>query len=333
MKLSKYVLGLSILATMVSCGQKLTTDDANALTSVAPSVVDASIQRIGGVAADLNSTPINLEPLTKLSTVFARAFAPEVANILAKNNASNLLTSSLKASLQNLRSGRVETMQARAGSSCGQDANQADADSDGIPDSIVNYAYDCLSNGVQTTGTITVKDNYTTGNGDGPYEVHIKKLKVLDVNPQSSDFNVSITLDLDLDLKSTTAPYAVSEGISITLKPDDTKSDFVTVGFSSSLKYTPDSTSNPFNGQGAIDSSSSFNFAYNVKDNAGKTFQANKTFKLTANVHRNKPACASGGDVEMDSGSIQFSDDVGNYVRTTSVSCNSSSWTWETNVK
>jgi hypothetical protein len=332
MKLSRFVLGLSVLALTVSCGQKLTTDDANLLKSVAPSVVDASIQKIGGVDAGLDGAPINLEPLTKLPTIFARAYAPEVASILAKTNASNLLTSSLKASLQNLRSGRAQTMQARAGSSCGQDANQADADADGIPDSIINYPYDCLSNGVQTTGTITVKDNYTTGNGDGPYEVHIKKLKVLDVNPQSTTFNTSITLDLDLDLKSTTAPYAVSEGISITLKPDDTKPELVTVGFTSSLKYAPDNTSNPFNGQGNVDSSSSVNFAYKLTDDTGKTFQANKTFKLTANVHRNKPGCAS-GDVEIDSGNVQFSDDAGNYVRTTSVSCNSSGWTWETNVK
>jgi hypothetical protein len=59
----------------------------------------------------------------------------------------------------------------------------------------------------------------------------------------------------------------------------------------------------------------------------------NKTFKLTANVHRNKPACASGGDVEMDSGNIQFSDDAGNSVKTSNVSCTSSNWTWITNVK
>jgi hypothetical protein len=328
MRFSRYVLCLSVLGLLVSCSQKLTADDANALTSVAPSVVDASIQRIGGVSAGLNAAPINLEPLAKLPTVFARAYAPEIAAMLAKTNTLNLLASSLKASLQNLRPGRVQTMQARAGSSCGQDANQADADADGIPDSIINYPYDCLSNGVQTTGTI----NYTTGNGDGPYEVHIKKLKVLDVNPQSTTFNTSITLDLDLDLKSTTAPYAVSEGISITLKPDDTKPELVTVGFTSSLKYAPDNTSNPFNGQGNVDSSSSVNFAYKLTDDTGKTFQANKTFKLIANVHRNKPGCAS-GDVEIDSGNVQFSDDAGNYVRTTSVSCNSSGWTWETNVK
>jgi hypothetical protein len=329
MNLSRFVLGLSVLALTVSCGQKITTDDANLLKDIAPSVVDASIQKIGGVDAGLDGAPINLEPLAKLPTIFARAFAPEVASILAKTNASNLLTSSLKASLQNLRPGRVQTMQARAGSSCGQDANQADADQDGIPDSIINYPYDCLSSGVQTTGTITVKDN---SNGDGPYEVHIKKLKALDVNPQSSSFNVSIILDLDLNLKSDTPPYAVSEGISITLKPNDTKSEFATVGFTSSLKYTPDSTSNPFNGQGDVESSSSFNFAYNLKDDTGKTFQGNKTFKLAVNVHRNKPGCTS-GDVEIDSGNVQFSDDAGNYVRTTSVSCNSSSWTWETNVK
>jgi hypothetical protein len=332
MKLSGLVL-IAVLGLMVSCGQKLTTEDAVALKSVAPSVVDASIQKIGGVGVGLDAAPIDLEPLAKLPTVFAQAYAPEVAAMLAKTNMSNLLTSSLKASLQNLRPGRVQTMQARAGSSCGQDANQADADADGIPDSIINYPYDCLSGGVQTTGTITVKDNYTTGNGDGPYEVHIKKLKVLDVNPQSTTFNTSITLDLDLDLKSTTAPYAVSEGISITLKPDDTKPEFATVGFNSSLKYTPGDNANPFNGVGTIESSSSFNFAYNVKDNAGKTFQANKTFKLTANVHRNKSACASGGDVEMDSGTIQFSDDSGNYVKTSNVSCNSSSWTWDTSIK
>jgi hypothetical protein len=329
MKLSRIALSVSVLALMVSCGQKLTTDDANALTSVAPSVVDASIQKIGGVAADLNSSPINLEPLTKLPTVFARAFAPEVASILAKTNASTLLTSSLKASLQNLHSGRVQTMQATGnGSSCGQDANQADGDGDGIPDSIINYPYDCLSNGVQTTGTITVKDN---SNGDGPYEVHIKKLKALDVNPQSPDYKVSVIVDLDLDLKSSTPPYAVSEGISITIKPDDTKPEFVTVGFTSSLKYTPDNTSSPFNGQGNVESSSSFNFAYKLTDNAGKMLQANKTFKLTANVHRNDVAC-SGQDTKIDSGSVQFSDDAGGYVRTTSVSC-TSAWTWETNVK
>jgi hypothetical protein len=332
MKFSRYVLSLSVLVLMVSCPQKLTTDDANALTSVAPSVVDASIQKIGGVSAGLNSSPINLEPLTKLPTVFARAFAPEVASILVKTNTSNLLTSSLKASLQNLGSGRAQTMQARAGSSCGQDANQADGDGDGIPDSIVNYVYDCLSNGVQTTGTITIKDNYTTGTGDGPYEVHVKKLKVVDVNPQSSSFNLSISLDLDLDLKSTTPPYAVSEAISITIKPDDTKSEFATVGFSSSLKYAPDSTSNPFNGQGTVNSISSVNFSYKLIDDTGKTAQAAKTFKLTANVHRNKPGCSS-GDVEIDSGNVQFSDDASNYVKTTSVSCNSSSWTWETNIK
>ncbi len=332
MKLSGIVLSVSVLALMVSCGQKLTTEDANALTSVAPSVVDASIQKIGGVGASLNSSPIDLEPLTKLPTIFARAFAPEVASVLAKTSASNLLTSSLKASLQNLGSGRVQTMQTKAGSSCGQDANQADADQDGIPDSIVNYAYDCLSNGVQTTGTITVKDNYLTGTGDGPYEVHVKKLKALDVNPQSSTFKVSIGLDLDLDLKSTTPPYAVSEAISITIKPDDSKSEFATVGFSSGLKYTPDSTSNPFNGQGTVNSISSVNFSYKLTDDTGKTAQAAKIFKLTANVHRNKPGCSS-GNVEIDSGSVQFSDDAGNYVKTTSVSCNSSGWTWETNVK
>jgi hypothetical protein len=329
MKLNGFVLSISVLALIVSCGQKLTTDDANALTSVAPSVVDASIQRIGGVGVSVNSSPINLEPLTKLPTVFARAFAPEVASMLTKTNASNLLTSSLKTSLENLHPGRVQTMQGTGnGSSCGQDANQADADADGIPDSIINYPYDCLSNGVQTTGTITVKDN---SNGDGPYEVHIKKLKALDVNPQSSSFNVSIILDLDLNLKSDTPPYAVSEGISITLKPDDTKPEFVTVGFTSSLKYTPDSTSNPFNGQGNVESSSSFNFAYNLKDNAGKTFQANKTFKLAVNVHRDDVAC-SGQDEKIDRGNVQFSDDAGSYVRTTSVSC-TSNWTWETNVK
>jgi hypothetical protein len=328
MKLSRCVFGFTVLALTVSCGQKLTTEDANALTSVAPSVVDASIQKIGGVGASLNSSPINLEPLTKLPTVFARAFAPEVASILAKTNASTLLTSSLKASLQNLHSGRVQTMQARAGSSCGQDANQADADQDGIPDSIINYPYDCLSNGVQTTGTITVKDN---SNGDGPYEVHIKKLKALDVNPQSPDYKVSVIVDLDLDLKSSTPPYAVSEGISITIKPDDTKPEFVTVGFTSSLKYTPDNTSSPFNGQGNVESSSSFNFAYKLTDNAGKMLQANKTFKLTANVHRDDVACA-GKDEKIDSGNVQFSDDAGGYVRTTSVSC-ISAWTWETNVK
>jgi hypothetical protein len=328
MKLSNYVLGVSILTLLVSCGQKLTTDDTNALTSVAPSVVDASIQRIGGVAAGLDSAPINLEPLTKLPTVFARAFAPEVASILAKTNTSNLLTSSLKASLQNLRPGRVQTMQARAGSSCGQDANQADGDGDGIPDSVINYVYDCLSQGVQTTGTITIKDN---SNGDGPYEVHIKQLKAVDVNPQSPDYKVAVIVNLDLDLKSTTSPYAVSEGISITIKPDDTKPEFATVGFTSSLKYTPDNTSNPFNGQGTVDSTSSFNFAYKLTDNAGKMLQANKTFKLTANVHRDDVAC-SGQDTKIDSGSVQFSDDAGGYVRTTSVSC-IGAWNWETNVK
>ena len=276
MKLSGIALSVSVLALIVSCGQKLTTDDANALTSVAPSVVDASIQKIGGVGVGLSSSPINLEPLTKLPTVFARAFAPQVASILAKTNASNLLSSSLKASLQNLGSGRIQTMQARAGSSCGQDANQADADQDGIPDSIVNYPYDCLSNGVQTTGTITVKDN--SPNGDGPYEVHIKNLKALD---QTS--NASIVLGLDLNLKSDTPPYSASEGFSITLKPDDTKPEFATVGFTSNLKYTPDSTANPFNGQGNVESISSFTFAYNLKDDTGKRFQANKTFKLAVN--------------------------------------------------
>ncbi len=328
MKLISFVLGLSVLALTVSCGQKLTTDDANLLKSVAPSVIDASIQKIGGVDAGLDGAPINLEPLTKLPTIFARAYAPEIAAMLAKTNTSNLLTSSLSASLQNLRSGRVQTMQARAGSSCGQDANQADADADGIPDSIVNYPYDCLSNGVQTTGTITVKDN---SNGDGPYEVHIKKLKALDVNPQSTTFNTSIGLDLDLNLKSDTPPYSASEGFSITLKPDDTKPEFLTVGFNSSLKYTPDSTSNPFNGQGKVESSSSFNFAYNLTDNTGKRFQANKTFKLAVNVHRNDVAC-SGQDEKIDSGNVQFSDDAGSYVRTTSVSC-TSAWTWENNIK
>jgi hypothetical protein len=328
MKLSGIALSVSVLALMVSCGQKLTTDDANALTSVAPSVVDASIQKIGGVGVGLSSSPINLEPLTKLPIIFARAFAPEVASMLTKTNASNLLTSSLKASLQNLRSGKVQTMQTRAGSSCGQDANQADTDQDGIPDSIVNYVYDCLSQGVQTSGMITIKDN---SNGDGPYEVHVKKLKALDVNPQSSSYKVSIILDLDLNLKSDTPPYSASEGISITLKPDDTKSEFVTVGFTSSLKYTPDNTSNPFNGQGNVDSNSSFNFAYNLTDNTGKTFQANKTFKLTVNVHRDDVAC-SGRDEKIDRGNVQFSDDAGGYVRTTSVSC-TSDWTWETNVK
>jgi hypothetical protein len=329
MKLSGFVLSISVLALMVSCGQKLTTDDAGALESVAPSVVDASIQRIGGVAVGVSSSPINLEPLTKLPTVFARAFAPEVANILAKTNASNLLTSSLKTSLQNLRPGRVQIMQATGGgSSCGQDANQADGDGDGIPDSVISYVYDCLSQGVQTTGTITIKDN---SNGDGPYEVHVKQLKAVDVNPQSPDYKVAVIVDLDLDLKSTTSPYAVSEGISITIKPDDTKPEFARVGFTSSLKYTPDNTSNPFNGQGNVDSTSSFNFAYKLTDNAGKMLQANKTFKLTANVHRNDVACA-GKDEKIDSGSVQFSDDAGGYVRTTSVSC-TSAWTWETNVK
>ncbi len=329
MKLSGFILSISVLGLLVSCGQKLTTDDTNALTSVAPSVVDASIQRIGGVGVGVNSSPINLEPLTKLPTVFARAFAPDVASILAKTNASNLLTSSLSASLQNLKSGRVQTTQATGtGSSCGQDANQADADADGIPDSIVNYAYDCLSGGVQTTGTITVKDN---SNGDGPYEVHIKKLKALDVNPQSTTFKTSIILDLDLNLKSDTPPYAASEGFSITLKPDDTKPEFLTVGFSSSLKYTPNDNLKPFNGQGTVESSSSFTFAYNLTDNTGKRFQANKTFKLAVNVHRNDVAC-SGQDEKIDGGNVQFSDDAGGYVRTTSVSC-TAAWTWETNVK
>ncbi len=213
MRLSGFVLSMSVLVLMVSCVQKMTVEDASALTSVAPSVVDASIQKIGGVAVGINSAPIDLEPLATLPTVFARAFAPEVSAMLTKTNASNLLTSSLKANLQNLQSAQVQTMQARAGSSCGQDANQADPDADGIPDSILNYVYDCLSNGVQTTGTITIKDN---SNGDGPYEVHVKKLKALDVNPQSTTFNVSVSLDLDLNLQSATPPYAVSEGISIT---------------------------------------------------------------------------------------------------------------------
>ncbi len=329
MKLSRFVLSISVLALTVSCGAKLTTDDANALTSVAPSVVDASIQKIGGVATSLNSVPINLEPLTKLPTVFARAFAPEVAGMLTKTNASNLLTSSLKASLQNLRPGRVQIMQATGnGSSCGQDANQADADQDGIPDSVINYVYDCLSQGVQTTGTITIKDN---SNGDGPYEVHVKQLKAVDVNPQSPDYKVAVIVNLDLDLKSATPPYAVSEGISITIKPDDTKPEFITVGFTSSLKYTPDSNTSPFNGQGNVESSSSFNFAYKLTDDAGKMLQANKTFKLTADVHRNDAACA-GRDEKIDRGNVQFSDDAGGYVRTTSVSC-ISAWTWETNVK
>ncbi len=323
MKLSGFVLSISVVALMVSCGQKLTTDDANALTNVAPSVIDASIQKIGGVAVGLSSTPINLEPLTKLPTIFARAFAPEVASILAKTNASNLLSSSLKANLQNLGSGRVETMQARAGSSCGQDANQADADQDGIPDA-VNYVYDCISLGVKTTGSIVIKDN--SPNGDGPYEVHIKNLKALD---QTS--NASVILGLDLNLKSDTPPYSASEGFSITLKPDDNKPEFVTVGFTSNLKYTPDSTLNPFNGQGTVESNSSFTFAYNLKDDTGKTFQANKTFKLAVNVHRNDVAC-SGRDEKIDGGNVQFSDDAGGFVRTTSVSC-TSNWTWETNVK
>jgi hypothetical protein len=323
MKLSGIALSVSVLALMVSCGQKLTTEDANALTSVAPSVVDASIQKIGGVGVGLSSSPINLEPLTKLPTVFARAFTPEVASVLAKTNASNLLTSSLKASLQNLGSGRAQTMQARAGSSCGQDANQADADQDGIPDN-VNYVYDCISLGVKTTGSIIIKDN--SPNGDGRYEVHVKNLKALD---QTS--NASITLGLDLVLKSDTPPYAASEGFSITLKPDDTKPEFITVGFTSSLKYTPDSTSNPFNGQGNVDSISSFTFAYNLIDDTGKRFQANKTFKLAVNVHRNDVAC-SGRDEKIDGGNVQFSDDAGGFVRTTSVSC-TSAWTWETNVK
>ena len=323
MKFSRIVLCLSVLVLLVSCPQKLTTDDANALKDVAPSVIDASIQKIGGVAASLTSAPINLEPLTKLPNVFARAFAPEVAAMLAKTNAANLLTSSLKASLQNLHPGRVQTMQARAGSSCGQDANQADADQDGIPDN-VNYTYDCLSVGVLTTGNIIIKDN--SANGDGPYEVHIKQLKAVDQTNKAS-----VALSLDLNLKSDTPPYAASEGFSITLKPDDTKPEFITVGFTSSLKYTPDSTLNPFNGQGTVESSSSFNFAYNVKDNTGKTFQANKTFKLTVNVHRDDVAC-SGRDEKIDRGNVQFSDDAGGFVRTTSVSC-TSDWTWETNVK
>jgi hypothetical protein len=329
MKLSRFVLSISVLALMVSCGQKLTTEDADALKSVAPSVVDASIQKIGGVGVSLSSAPIDLEPLTKLPTVFARAYAPEVANILAKTNASTLLTSSLKTAFQGLRGGQVQTMQTRAGNACGSDASQVDVDQDGIPD-LVDYPYDCLSGGVLTTGTIIIKDNYipTTGNGDGPYEVHIKNFKAIDQTSKAS-----VALSLDLDLKSTTPPYAASEGISITIKPDDTKPEFVRVGFTSSLKYTPDDNANPFNGVGTIDSNSSFNFAYNLKDNTGKTLQANKTFKLTANVHRNKPGCASGGDVEMDSGTIQFSDDAGNYVKTSNVSCNSSGWTWDTSIK
>jgi hypothetical protein len=324
MKLNGFVLSISVVALMVSCGQKLTTEDADALKSVAPSVVDASIQKIGGVGVGLDSSPINLEPLTKLPTVFARAFAPEVANILAKTTASNLLTSSLKTSLQNLRPGRVQIMQSTGGnSSCGQDANAADGDQDGIPDN-VNYTYDCLSTGVLTTGNIIIKDN--SPNGDGPYEVHLKQLKAVDQTNKAS-----IALSLDLNLKSDTPPYSATEGFSITLKPDDTKPEFVTVGFSSSLKYTPDSTSSPFNGQGNVESTSSFNFAYNLTDDTGKRFQANKTFKLAVNVHRDDAAC-SGRDEKIDRGNVQFSDDAGGYVRTTSVSC-TSAWTWETNVK
>jgi hypothetical protein len=324
MKLSGFVLGTTVLVLMVSCGSKLTTDDANALTSVAPSVVDASIQKIGGVAVGLSSSPINLDPLTKLPIVFARAFAPEVASILAKTNASNLLTSSLKTSLQNLGSDRAQTMQATGnGSSCGQDANPIDADGDGILDN-VNYPYDCVSLGVKTTGTIIIKDN--SPNGAGPYEVHLKNLKAVDLTS-----NVSVSLNLDLNLKSDTPPYAATEGVSITLKPDDTKPEFATVGFTSSLKYTPDSTSNPFNGQGNVESTSSFTFAYNLTDDTGKRFQANKTFKLAVNVHRDDAAC-SGRDEKINRGNVQFSDDAGGYVRTTSVSC-TSAWTWETNVK
>ena len=320
MKFHKFVLSATTLILVVSCGSKLTKSDADALAGVGPEAVNATIQKIGGVGVSASSVPVDLEPLLKLPAAFARAYAPEVANMLAKDNASQLLTSSLNSALQGLKGSRVQTMRAtRAGTNCGQNANLADADQDGIPDSIVNYVYDCLSSGVLTTGTINVKDK---SNGDGPYEVHLKQLKAVD---QSS--KVSVSLNLDLDLKSDTPPYAVAEGISITIKPDDSKADFATVGLSSSLKYTPDNTQNPFNGQGLIDLGAGFNFAYKLG-----TEQANKTFKLIASVHRNQSGCF-GSDGEVDSGNIQFSDDAGNFVRTTAVACNSSGWGWETNVK
>jgi hypothetical protein len=325
MKFHKFVLSATALLLVVSCGSKLTKGDADALAGVGPEAVNATIQKIGGVGVDATSAPIDLEPLAKLPAAFARAYAPEVANMLAKTNASQLLTSSLNSALQGLKGGQVQPMQTtRAGTNCGQNANLADADQDGIPDSIVNYIYDCLSNGVLTTGTINVKDK---SNGDGPYEVHIKQFKAVN---QTNKF--SISLNLDLDLKSDTPPYAVAEGISITIKPDDTKADFATVGLNSNLKYTPDNTQNPFNGQGSIELGAGFNFAYKVTDQSNKSFQDSKTFKLTANIHRNNPGCV-GSDGEIDTGSVQFSDDAGNFVRTTAVACNSSGWGWETNVK
>ena len=319
MKFHVLALTASALILMVSCGSKITSSDAAALQDIAPDVVDATVQKIGGKGASLVNTPVDFAPFAKLPTVFAQAYAPDVANMLLKIDATKLLNSSVSAALNNLRGGRVQTMQAVGATGCGNDISPIDADQDGIPDS-VDYTYNCQSGTILTTGTISIKD--TSPNGAGPYVVHIKKLKALD---QSN--NNSASLNLDLDLKSDTPPYSVAEGISITVKVDDTKTDFATIGFTSSLKYTPNNVQSPFNGQGNADLGASFNFSYKFG-----TEQANKTFKLTANVHHNQPGC-TGTDGEVDSGNVQFSDDSGNYVRTTAVACNSSGWGWETNVK
>jgi hypothetical protein len=320
-----YGFGLAVLASllMVSCGSTLTKSDAGALKEVAPVVVDATIQRIGGKGATLNSVPVDLGVFATLPTAFARAYAPEVLSTLERANTVQLLSSSLRTTFRALKSGHVTTLQAKASANdCGQNASQVDNDQDGIPDLIENYVYDCLLNGVLTTGSISIKDNDLRG--DGPYEVHIKQLKAVD---QTSKF--SLSLNLDLDLKSSTAPYSIVENISVTVKPDDTQADFATVGLNSSLKYTPDDLQNPFNNQGLIDLGASFNFAYKVGAE-----QANKTFKLNASVHKNTPACA-GQSNDIDAGNVQFSDSAGNYLKTTSISCSSLSggWGWDSNAK
>jgi hypothetical protein len=328
MKLFRIILAISTLSLLASCQPKLTPAEADALKDVAPSAIDVTVQKIGGVGVGANAAPIDLQPFAKLPAVFAKAYSPEAMHILAKTNAMQMFSSGLNATLQNMRPGRIQTMQSTS-TGCGDDIFPPDVDADNVPDLVLNYAYDCQSGDNLTTGTITIKDN--SPNGAGPYEVHVKQFKVLNNNPQSPDYKVSISLDLDLNLKSTTSPYSVGQGFSFTLKPDDTASDFITVGFSSDSKYTPDDLQNPFNGSGLLAINASFSFSFKLTDaTTGKVSQANKTFKLVANVHRNK-ACV--GDVEMDSGTIEFSDNAGGFTRTQFGSCNSKNWTWTNNAK